>query len=425
MVMKRDPPGPYQSPSGRYDPARYMDTSYLDKRSGTRDPPQTQWGPRSGVYEKANQPGSCFRTSITHQPTSLAETVEAQMGKCVPCRQELAPTYGPPGEPNKFTSYPVRAPFENRVKWNQDFGTPFVAKNNGGAQVAMAPGPSPPPQQQRMQQPPPPSGQQPMQLGCNITSSGEDQYLHRFTYLNRFFNEQDGEIHVQQPKGMETKFYGQYTDQLFKTQADNSDNKVSTGVMVNPYTGEMFETFENAMPPPTKDKSLLAERFDVVNPKLVWAQGGINPHAPLPTKKEICKVLPGVDHGPNVWGDQLYADERRKRLTEIANRDIWNNRNGDYSTARGFAKEKPAGYTGLQPYYRPLPYLPPTQTLDNKGYVPVSSYTLPEASSVKSQVFITKADLTNAPVVLNAGPIDGVDSEYVVQDISLKPTWRG
>lgn len=460
-TCSREKPGPFQNANTRYNPSQFQDKSYLYKNSGTRDGVQSQYGVRNTVYNEAKRPnsGQCYNTAppLTN-PQSMAEAVEAQMGNCVPCRQDLAPAYGPRAEPNKFISYPVRAAFENRLKWNEDFGSPFAAnpkggqagvpndlpygmKRNGpgggpagpaGAPAGVGGGNGQPfiparANDQAVYSPrdPPPMRHDPVQLGCNITSSGDDQYAHRFTYLNRFFNEEDGEIMIQQPKGMDNKPYGQYNDQLFKTQADNSDNKVSTGVMVNPYTGEMFETFENAMPPPTTDKSLLPGRFEVVNPKLVWANGGIDPHAPLPKKKEICKSLPGVDGGPNVWGDQLYADERRTRMLEYANRDLWNNRNGDYSTVRGFAKEKPAGYTGYVPYYRPTPYLPPTQTLDNKDWVPVAHAQIPDGPAIKGEVFITKPDLTNVPIVLGAGPAGGVESEYVVQNLDVKPTWRG
>jgi transcription initiation factor IIE alpha subunit len=272
---------------------------------------------------------------------------------------------------------------------------------------------------------PPPPKHDPVLLGCNITSSGDDQYNHRFTALNRGFNEENGEILIGPAKGMEGKQYGQYSDELFKTPIDRTENKLSTGVMMNPYTGEMFETFENAMPPPNTDKSIPVDRFRQTNPKLMWAQGGIDKNAPLRHKKEICKKIPGVDHGPNIWGDQLYEDRRRERIKEIVNRDLWMNRNGDVPEPAGFAKEKPAGFTGLVPYYRSLPYLPPTQTLDNKGYVPVTAYQAPERAPVKSTVFVRKPDLTTCSFQFAAGAPNGIEADYVVQDTELRHTWRG
>jgi len=458
-----DSPGPYTGEKSNYDTSKFTNQSYLYKISGTRDRNIRSLGNRATVYADADRgppsttrttsPLMCVPTEMSDRRASYAETVERDMGNCVPCLQDTAPAYGPPGAPNKYRSYPVRAVFENRLKWNESFGSPFM--NPGGGEAGF-PGDLPANMPQRGQgnpvsagggnggngesafipaksndravyRPisPPPMKHDPVLLGCGITSSGEDQYAHRFTYLNRFFNEEDGEILIQPPKGMDNKQYGQYSDELFKTREDNSDNKISTGIMVNPYTGEMFETFENQMPPPNTDKSILADRFNIVNPKLVWAQGGIDPHAPLRKKKEICKKIPGVDHGVNVWGDQLYADERRARLRELANRDIWMCRDGDLPGPQSFPKEKPAGYVGLVPYYRPTPYLPPTQTLDNKGYVPVSSSTLPDAPSIKSEVFVTKPDLTTCPITFGAGPIGDVENEYVVSAINLKDTMRG
>jgi hypothetical protein len=187
----------------------------------------------------------------------------------------------------------------------------------------------------------------------------------------------------------------------------------------------MYETFENQMPPPNKDKWIPADRFEIVNPKLLQMQGNINHHANLPKKKEICLDVPGTDFGRNPWGDQLYEEERRRRMVELVNRDLWLNRDGDYATELEFAKEKPAGFVGLNPMYRALPYLPPVNELDNHGYIPVSDYQAPSATSVKSDVSVRKPDLTMCPVVFGASPLNDVDSEYIVAQYNNRPTWRG
>ena len=408
-------PGPYQEPMSLYDANRFKDRdSFVVAHSGDRA--GGDLGRRNSVY--ATLPDR----NTTRNFTNLSDQVEKEMGNCVPGRQDTAPAYGVPGNPNIFTSYPILSPFENRRKWTENFNVPFQPalpskdnqmmgnKNQGG--------------DLHSRHPVVPK-QQPILLGSNLISDGIDQYYHRMTYLNRWFDEDDGEILIQTPKSMQNKYTGQYGDELFKTPIDNTENKISTGIMTNPWTGEMYETFENAMPPPNADKHIPKDRFEIANPKLLQMFGGLDPHAPLPKKKEICLSVPGSDHGNNVWGDQLYEEERRKRIIQEIGRELFNNRTGDSSTATAFAKEKPAGFVGLQPMYRALPYLPPVIDLDNHGYMPVTDYQAPESNMIKAEVSVRKPDLTTCPFQYAAGPLNDQPVEYVVTQYTNRPTNRG
>jgi hypothetical protein len=425
-------PGPYTQVANLYNGRRSADrSSFVLAHSGTRDGSMQNLplGHRGSVYETTSGkiPDNNF--------TNMTDQVEKVMGNCRPGVQDLAPAYGPPAAPNMYTSYPVRAQFENRRKWNESGGWSSGQAYGGddsnqavstNIQSSMKTAPQLTGGGLKQFYPPPPK-QQPTLLGCGIVSSGEDQYAHRMTYLNRWFNEDDGEILIQPPRTMQSKYLGSYSDELFKTPIDNTENKISTGIMTNPYTGETYETFENAMPPPNADKYIPADRFEMANPKLIQMAGGIDNHAPLPKKKEVCLDVPGTDFGPNVWGDQLYEEERRNRMLEIVNRDLWNNRDGDYSTTAAVAKEKPAGFVGVHAMYRSLPYLPPTQSLDNKGYLPVSDFVQnqPEATVIKGEVFVRKPDLSTCVYQQPAGPLNDQDVEYVVGQYENRPTWRG
>ena len=406
--------GPYNSVGNNFDERRFENrNAFVYAHSGTRAGTLQgkNLGQRNSLYDTTS--GRLDNKNFTN----MADQVETTMGKCQPRIQDQAPAYGPSGAPNVYKSYPVLAQFENRQKWTEMFGSPFT--ENGPHKEGD--GSSAHNQNQNQNQQP----RQPILLGCNIVSSGEDQIAHRMTYLNRWFDEDNGEIMVQPPKTMQDKYLGSYTDELFKTPIDNTENKISTGIMVNPYTGEILETFEDQMPPPNTDKAILADRFEMVNPKLLGMQGGLDKNAPLPTKKEICLKVPGADFGPNVWGDQLYEDERRRRMAEVVNRELWSNRNGDYASPLGFAKEKPAGYVGEQQMYRALPYLPPVNELDNHGYIPVTSYQGPETTSIKSEVSVRKPDLTTCVYQQPAGPLNDNPAEYVVSQYTNRPTWRG
>ena len=315
-----------------------------------------------------------------------------------------APLYGPPAAASGYPSYPVITPFTNRQSWTAASATaPPIAE--------------------------------PMQLGPNIFSSGEDLASRYSLSFNRWFNEDNGEIFIGPPKSMSRIPHAAYTDETFKTPIDRTENKVSTGVMVNPYTGEMFETFENTLPPPTTDKSLAPQTFEVVNPRLLQMQGGFNHHAPQRTKVEVSNALPDESHGPNVWGDQLYENFRGNRMREIAAREVWMNRNGDFPSpdadgsstgyAAGFAREKPAGFLGLNPQFRHLPYLPPTQELDNLGYMPLATPNLPEANQMKAQVSVSKPDLTWNAYRSAVEPIRETEARMILSDPNARPTTRG
>ena len=438
-------PGPYIEPVSLYDQNRFKDRdSFVVAHSGSRA--GGDMGRRTSVYSTI--PGG----NKSNNYTNLNDQVEKTMGNCVPGIQDTAPAYGVPGTPNIFPSYPILSPFENRRPWTDNFASPFQPsarpskdnqvlgeKSSGGGggggngsgsgsgsgnSTPMTANHPTPGGTLRSRHPVAPK-QPPILLGCNLISSGEDQFAHKLTYLNRWFDEDDGEILVGPPPSMKTKYSGSYSDELFKTPIDNTENKISTGIMTNPWTGEMYETFENAMPPPNTDKYIPADRFEMVNPKMLQMFGGLNPHAPLPKKKEICLAVPGSDHGNNVWGDQLYEEERRKRMVQEIGRELFNNRTGDSSTASAFAKEKPAGFVGLQPMYRALPYLPPVNELDNHNYIPVTDYQAPESTMIKAEVSVRKPDLTTCPFQFAAGPLNDQPSEYVVTQFTNRPTNRG
>lgn len=401
--------------SSKYNPNKYrVNKTALHPFYG-----KCSQGTMSTIYEDEeykNHKNVCTPPQYSNQDSSL---MQAELQKCKSGFQELAPSFGPPGPPNKFTSYPVRATFENRQKWNDVFASPFQASKNETKNISPtmpANIPSLPVNHELLQ---------PQLLGGRLPSNGEGVYANRFVGLNRMFNEDQGPIMVGPPPSMANKHLGSYSDELFKTQHHNAENKISTGIMINPYTGEVSETFEDAMPPPNTDKSIQADRFDMTNPKLLAMQGGIDLNRLPPKKTEICQVLPGEDHGANVWGDQLYAEARGQRMREFAEMGVWHNRNGDLPEPNSLVGEKPAGFVGLHSYLRAIPYLPPKNTYDIKGYLPIASPAMPEGTSVKSEVFVKKPDLSTCVYQHGPGALNDIDARYIVSDINPRPTWRG
>ncbi len=181
----------------------------------------------------------------------------------------------------------------------------------------------------------------------------------------------------------------------------SSERRNATGVIVNSHTGKLMETYEDDLPPPNVDREIAQESLQKTNPFLIWRQGGKDPNREPPNKKEICENLPRGDDGPNVWGDQLYADRRRAELQQRVMRDVWSHRDGDHSV-QSVDDRRPVGYVGFQPAYRPIPYLPATQkaSLDNKGYLPIPADQVPSGSSrdvIFPRISQRKPDLTLCP----------------------------
>lgn len=217
--------------------------------------------------------------------------------------------------------------------------------------------------------------------GGTLTNNGEDTLERRFLMQSSPFPGDSfagytnkGPIYIPATNyaaaGGITPCYGEYTPQLWETPYDEMQEKESLGIMVNPMSGETMELFQDGMPGPNRTKGLMTTTGQA-NPNLTWKWGGgQDPNFPYQNKKEVALYMPGSDYGPNVWGDQLYADQRRDLQTNIVMRDVFNHRNGIFPCEQQFNKELPAGYWGYQPFARYIPYLPPTQELDIKDWLP-------------------------------------------------------
>jgi len=223
--------------------------------------------------------------------------------------------------------------------------------------------------------------------------------------------------------GTMTPSWNKYSPELYSSQVLDSELRQSTGFIVNSHTGRMYETFEEDIPGPTTDQSIPRENFEHTNPFLIWKQGGIDPNRAAPNKKEVCQGLPRKDDGPNVWGDQLYADRRRSEIQTRVNREVWQNRNGEFSV-EAVDDRRPVGYVGFQPAYRPLPYLVATQrtTVDSEDYTPISEVQIPPSNSRDISTPSTTVRKIDIPEIYSrtaGSDAANIQGEYVV---SVNPT---
>jgi hypothetical protein len=217
-------------------------------------------------------------------------------------------------------------------------------------------------------------------IGCNIVGNSGGSWSHRKLNMTREPATRVDEVYVQQAAVADyatsnasatvqrhLQPYGNYTETLYSTPTLDAERRISTGVIINPWTGQMYETFEDDVPPPNTDRSLMPDQFGRTNPKLVAMKGGRDPNRDYASKREPCQRLPGDDGGENVWGDALYADRRREDMQQRANRTVWHNRDGDYQEPAWDKKSN--GYVGWQRAYQNFPYLPQTQQLDLQQWV--------------------------------------------------------
>ncbi len=215
-------------------------------------------------------------------------------------------------------------------------------------------------------------------LGMNAITSSEFLQPRRTLYMNRPPSNQvfpplgipgNGPKQPVIKTALKNRHNHDYCPEMYMTPYDRTQNKIATGVLTNSWTGETFQTFEEGLPLPTRNDSLLPSQLKQTNPKLVQLQGGIDLNAPQPSKKEIAENVPLINGGPNVWGDALYQPQLRQWFDQRAVIEQFNNRNGILPNY-GIHKERPAGFVGDVNMLRPVPFNPATNrnSIDLKGY---------------------------------------------------------
>ena len=158
-------------------------------------------------------------------------------------------------------------------------------------------------------------------------------------------------------------------EQPYHTDFDNGEELVSTGALVNTWTGEVSQLFENAIPPPD------LTRGDVDVPRenrqrqlrLEWAMGG---EKRARQKQEFESVIPAGDAGP-LSTDQRFRQEREIAMEgeERSRRDQYMNRSELIPTELQPTRN-PYGDRGFQNLVRINPHVPATQPLPTKGWMP-------------------------------------------------------
>jgi len=145
---------------------------------------------------------------------------------------------------------------------------------------------------------------------------------------------------------------------------DKREGLKNVGIWETPY-GEKIVLFEERPPPPTTDKYKLteAELSRTSNPRLVYAQGGIDINAPIRHKKEVYNPAP--TRNPNPEQERARQEEHMKSRQGV---QVFMNRNGE----RGFFQQKegnPLNFNDTINYvYEHMASLPTTTTREESQY---------------------------------------------------------
>jgi hypothetical protein len=160
-----------------------------------------------------------------------------------------------------------------------------------------------------------------------------------------------------------------YDPESFMSPIETSQPVVATGSLINTYTGEVSDLFEDAMPPPDngRDAGDAVRERKQAQRRLMAANGNVN--ASHHKREQQTPIQPG-DAGvvTQLANFQINADVATE-FNERANRDLFFNRNELAPTELEMTRN-PFGFEGYNNRVRINPYLLPTQDLDDKDWVP-------------------------------------------------------
>ena len=158
-----------------------------------------------------------------------------------------------------------------------------------------------------------------------------------------------------------------YEPESFMNPIETTQPVIATGSLLNTYTGEVTELFEDAMPPPDngRDAGDAVRERKQAQRRLMAAEGNVN--ASHRKREQQDPIQPG-DAGvaTQLANFQISADVATE-WNERANRDLFFNRNELVPTELEMTRN-PFGFEGYNNRLRINPYLLPTQELDEKEW---------------------------------------------------------
>lgn len=198
----------------------------------------------------------------------------------------------------------------------------------------------------------------------------------------------------------------EYTPEAFMSPIETSASVLATGSLINTYTGEVAQLYEEAMPPPTRQGGDGERERKQMQRRLMAAEGNVNASH---RKREQQNPMQAGDAGniSEIASYQVQADVSLETNARGA-RDLYFNRNELAPTELEMTRN-PFGFEGYNNRLRITPWQPVTQELDNKDWAPNATI-LPGGQRPKHYARLK----TDAPPVQHVGLPDGAGGRQAV-----------
>lgn len=208
-----------------------------------------------------------------------------------------------------------------------------------------------------------------------------------------------------------------YDDRTWRTPFEVSQDVVVTGSLINTYTGEVSETYENAIAPPDRAGGDPEREWKNSSLRLQAAQG----YEPRKLqKREIEDPLPPADSGP-ILENASFRQMQAVTLegNERCARDKYFNCN-ELVPTEPMMTTNPMGYRGFQNMMRINPYLPVTQELDTKDWTSNATSIPTTARFLETRIRLHR-DALAGRTGLAEGPFD---EEHIRPQVRVADTQR-
>jgi hypothetical protein len=158
-----------------------------------------------------------------------------------------------------------------------------------------------------------------------------------------------------------------YDNDTFMSPLAASQPVIATGSLINTYTGEVVDLFEDAMPPPDngRDAGDAERERKQAQRRLMAAEGNVN--ASHHKREQQNPIQPGDAGAITQIAAFQVSQDVATEWNERANRDLFFNRNELAPTELEMTRN-PFGFEGYNNRLRITPYLLPTQELDEKNW---------------------------------------------------------
>ena len=190
-----------------------------------------------------------------------------------------------------------------------------------------------------------------------------------------------------------------YEPETFMNPLETTPDVIGTGSLINTYTGEIVDLFEDAMPPPTRQGGDGERERKQMQRRLLAAEGNV---IASHRKREQQNPMQAGDAGAigGIASYQVQADVTLEANARGA-RDLYFNRNELAPTELEMTRN-PFGYEGFNNRLRILPWQPVTQELETKDWAPNATL-LPGGQRPKHAARLR----TDTPAPPRPGLVDG------------------